>query len=325
MDRQVARVILLDCLKESRAVAPRPPLLRAAVVLVLQDHRQLRPECLGEASVIPLPRRRLHHDAVVAERHALRERIVGERKPISCRVVPDDVVADAEKRARKVLGVQVDVPADELVGPVLGHPTAHVRMPLAPEPKAADVDEGDVGIAVVAGCHRRQEPAELFKKDRVAEVGIPAWALVHGPVAELVKRPIRSGVFHPLGRRPGKPVLGAGDAKRHLLPLGDPPLRRRVEERPVEPPLLGLNHRPRDPQVDGGDAGEPFGSVAGGEVRPVVVRHVRVVMHCPAHAGIDERCSRVGRPRHGDAVHPLLHARARGPCNRHGPHQRRDK
>ena len=72
VNRHVAGMVLLHRTQQQRAIAPGAARLRGAVMFVLQDHRQLRPERLGQFRVEPRARRRLHADAVVPQRHAFR-------------------------------------------------------------------------------------------------------------------------------------------------------------------------------------------------------------------------------------------------------------
>ena len=85
------------------------PLFRGAEVLVLQNYRPERPERLRHFRVIPRVRRWLDEDAVVPQRDALREGIVGLKEMPAWLVVAGDIIADAQQRVRKVFPVQVDV------------------------------------------------------------------------------------------------------------------------------------------------------------------------------------------------------------------------
>src|ERR1039458_3129751 len=62
------------------AVTPGAVSLGAAVVFVLQDYRPSRPELLRHLRVVPRPGRRLHQDAVIAQRHPLGNGVIRLRE-----------------------------------------------------------------------------------------------------------------------------------------------------------------------------------------------------------------------------------------------------
>ena len=119
-------------------------------------------------------------------------------------------------------------------------------MPLTPHAERADIDEGDIRVAVVARGHGREEMIELLKEDGIEVIGVPGWAPRVRTLAELEVDPFRAGVLHPLRRGVAQPALRAAHAKGDLLALGDPPLGRRVQQRPVELAFLRLQERPGD-------------------------------------------------------------------------------
>ena len=111
-------------------------------------------------------------------------------------------------------------------------------VPLAPDAQRSDVDEGHLGIAVVAGGHRGQEVIELLQEDRIVEVRLPERPARLDALAGPEVVALGPGLADPPGRGPTRPGFAAGDAEGHLLALGDPALGGRIEDRPVEPPFF---------------------------------------------------------------------------------------
>ena len=292
VNRGVAGVVLLDRLQVQAAVLPAAPGLRAAVVLRFQDHRHAGPEGLGPGGMEVGPLAGLDEDAVVAERQAVLCRVPHH---LACPrgVVAAQVVVGRQQRLVEVLLVQVDVPLDGLG--LDGPPGARSRVPLAPDAQRADVDEGDLGVAVIPGSHRRQEVVELVEEDRIVEVRLPERPVRLDAFAGTEVVALGAGVGDPLGRGPAGPRFACRDAEGHLLALGDPPLGRRVEDRPAELPLLRLDVRPGDAEVDHRQSRPIVERVGGGELRAVVRRHVVVVVEDPAHARVGQGRTVVGR------------------------------
>jgi len=108
VNRHERGVVILDGL-DQQIFVPTAALFRSAVVFVFEDYRQHRPEELSHFAVVPRMRRRLHQDAVVADGHAAREGVIGDRETAARRVVPGKVVRDAKLGVFEMLAVQVDV------------------------------------------------------------------------------------------------------------------------------------------------------------------------------------------------------------------------
>jgi len=105
----VAGVVLLDGLKQKRAVAPGFFPLARSVMLVLEDYGQLRPELPGHLGVKPRVRRGLHADAVVPKGHAFGQGVIGYGKMPPRLARSGEVVADCQQRHFEVPAVQVHV------------------------------------------------------------------------------------------------------------------------------------------------------------------------------------------------------------------------
>src|ERR1035441_1309798 len=100
-------------------------------------------------------------------------------------VVPGHVVADAEQRLLEMLNVKVNVLLHQLPRLGLRHLAAHERVALAPQPVGANVNERDIGVAVIPRRQRGQEVVELLEEDRVAEVRVPSPPFVTAALAKL--------------------------------------------------------------------------------------------------------------------------------------------
>ena len=178
-------------------------------MLVLEDDRQRRPELLRHLGVVPRVGRGLDQDRVIAHGDASRKSVIHRREMPSRLARPGHVVADAEQRAGEVGPVQVDVPLHHGQCLVLVQPAAEAGVPLTPHAERADVDEGDVRVAVVAPGHGREEMIQLLKEDGIEVVGIPERAARARTLAELEVDPLRAGVLHPPRRGVAKPALRA--------------------------------------------------------------------------------------------------------------------
>ena len=295
MNGHVTGVHLLDALHE-QILRPRPALDRADIVFVLQHHRQRPPVALRLVGVEPALRRIGHEDGIVAPGDAFRARVVEKR--IVSALVPraGHVVRDHELRVRKALEMKINVFFHIYVHLLLRHLRRHDRVPFAPEAIGTDVHERHLGTTVIAPRESLEKVLELYEEDRVGEVGVHQLSLLVRTLPPCPSDALRAGVKHPLGRGMLQPAFGAGDAERDLPAALDPALRGRVERRPVVLSLLWLQVRPRNAQVADRTAGEPRHRIARLEGRTVVKRHVRVVVHGPAHARIHKRASVVRRP-----------------------------
>ena len=198
-------------------------------------------------------------------------------------VVPGHIVADAQQRLPEMLHVKVNMLLHHFKRLGFRHLAAHERVAFPPEPIAADVNEGHIGVAVITRGQRGQEAVELLEEDRVAEIRVPGPTLLAAALAKFIRA----------GFRPRHPVLGAGHAQRDPLALGHPALRRAVQQRPVELALLGLQIRPRHTQIDSREAGKIPQRIRWLQLRPVILRDVRVEVEGPAHVGIDQRSAMV--------------------------------
>ena len=233
--------------------------LDAAVMLQLEHRRRLPPDIREEAGAADRPRAgvarevSVDEDAVVAVGDALLHDVAVQRLPllqVGERV--HVVVADDQWRHLEVLQVQVHVLLARLVAVLLA--AARVGVSLAPVADAADIDVAQPRLAVVARGERPQEVLQLLQKDRIVERRLP------GPVrpdrlAVAVVAPLGSGLHHPFRR--GELLLDAvrarllaGDAKRDPEPVTDPLVDQAVDDRPVEAPLLRLQIRPGQPDVE---------------------------------------------------------------------------
>ena len=257
-------------------------------MFVFENDGQRGPEKLRHLAVIPRTGRRLDQYAVVADRDALREGVVGDRKPFAGAVVSGEVVRYAELRVAEMFAVQVDEPFLGFHAPfvsVFGR--GHDRMPFAPHAEMAHVDEGHVRIAVVTLGHRPEKVFRFFEKYGVVVFRFDVLSLhVVAP---------RACVEHPLGSGMVEPALGGGDAESYLTSFVDPSLGGRVEQFPDEAPLFGFEKSPRNTEIDGTQSGKILHRVGRCQPRTVVGQNVGIKVHGPSHTGIDQCPSVVDR------------------------------
>ena len=102
-------MVFFNGLKQKRAVAPCFLTFTWAIVLVLQDNRQLWPELLGHLGVEPRARWRLNADAVVPECYAFGQGIIGDREVPSRLARSGKVVTDCQQGLFKMFAVQIHV------------------------------------------------------------------------------------------------------------------------------------------------------------------------------------------------------------------------
>jgi hypothetical protein len=216
----------------------------------------------------------LYQDAVVPQRQTVLEtvrhagRIAGRAQAgrVRLRLIAGfrarKVVVDRKKSVLEVFEVQVDVFEDG--GAWIQRERRGKAMTLAPDPHRPDVDECDVGVAVIAAAGGGYEAFKLLEKDWIVEVRLPYAALRHQP-AVLRERPLGAGLPDPFWCRVHLSGLAGGETQGNVLALGDPPLRGCIHNRPVELPLLGFEVRPRQPEIDHRQAGEVIDGVRGCE------------------------------------------------------------
>ena len=225
----------------------------------------------------------------VAEGDPALPAITHQREIVSGRLRADDIVRNHQLRIRKILFVQVDVNPRKPFILFRLQALRHQRMPFAPEPEGADIDEGDVGIAVVPLSGRPQKVAQLRKVNRVVKHGVRRGAVRSGAAGKCVTHHLRPGLLHPARRRILQPVFGGREAESHLLAAGNPALGGRIDKRPAEIPLRRLEEGPGKPQIDDGTPLEPLQRIRRLELRPVMLRQIRIEMHGPAHSRIQQR------------------------------------
>ena len=200
-----------------------------------------------------------------------------------------------------MLQVQIDVDLLDLNRVLLA---AHMRVAFAPKTERAHIDELDIRIPVVSHRRRGQERVQLLQEHRVVEKRIPRAPFVHPAFPDLIERPLRARLLHPLRRRIRHPILRTRQTQRNPLPLRNPPLRRRIQNRPIEHSLLRFDIGPRNPQVDRRQSREIVHRIRRRQLRPIVRRDVRIEMHRPPHPRIHQRRPRILRPNHHAIIVP---------------------
>ena len=128
----------------------------------------------------------------------------------------------------------------------MGRGRAH-RVPFSPHPIGAYSKKGNRRIAVIALGHLCHHVFHCGEKNRIVVIRLQKASYF------IILRPL---VEHPLRRALARPVLGGGNAKRHLPALLEPALCRSVDNLPVEFVLFRLNETPGKTQEHGAHPGE---------------------------------------------------------------------
>ena len=173
---------------------PRAACLRKPVVLVLYDNGHSLPIASRKFRVIPrslfvplfLRIRRLgnvHQNGVVAQRNALRTRVV-EHGEILLFFPTVNVVADAKLRLLEILRVYVYLKLYRLNLDIAGKLAARARVSFSPKPERTDVYERHIRIAVVTFGERLYEAFEMFEVNRIEIVWLPTRAVGVGSAAD---------------------------------------------------------------------------------------------------------------------------------------------
>jgi hypothetical protein len=107
---------------------------------------------------------------------------------------------------------------------------------LAPDAEGADIDEGHLGVAVVAFGQGREEVVQFRQEDRIIMIRLPVGPIRIDALTGTEVISFGPGLLDPLGRGTPQERLAARDTQRDLLSF--------VERGPVELSFLRLQVRP---------------------------------------------------------------------------------
>ena len=258
MDREIARLMLFDALKQAFG-HPASALLAHRPVPGLDDDRRLRREVARPVAVRPRPlhvvggaRLRTHaEDRVVAIADAEFARELHERRLRLLSAGPGHVVGDDQQRVGQETAVQLQVETRDAVGLLLAELRGTARVALPVHAETADVDERHVGVAVVPVGERLEERRILLQEHGIVVDGLPTLREVLARAVVRVAEPdaLRAGGAHVVGTGVGR-MVAADDAEGDLLALRDPVLRHAVDHVPAELALLRLQLAPEESEVD---------------------------------------------------------------------------
>ena len=247
VDRHETGMVILDTLQKEFRI-PTASLYAAAIVTGFDNDRQFRPEGLGHFSVIPVIGPRVDHDAVIADRHAFAQSIIGDGESFARFVMTGEIIADTEQSLFEMLKVQVNM---QFLYLDLILFAACMRVPLTPEPVSTNINEFDIRIVIIPLSNRCQKGVELFNEYGIIKKRIPRIAIFHTSLSVLIKGALCPCLFDPLRSCIFHPVLRTRQPQGNAFAFGDPPLGGSIQYRPVVFTLYGLDIRPRQTKVNG--------------------------------------------------------------------------